>query len=390
MGQGAQIKIVGIEAVRALALGALYFGLAQARLDRADDAQRDLVLQFEDVVQRAVIALGPDMHSARRLDQLRGDPHAVPDLAQAAFKHIAYAELAADLLQINRAAFISKGRVAGDDVEPSEPRQPGDDVLDDTVDEILLLGIAAHIGERHHRNRWPVIKTKRILGPGVRRFRTWLGSLLDAVDAHRPRDVLDTVLTEIGKPDRQLFADLLAHRVADADLAGGGKRLDPRRDVDAIAKHVAFVDHDVAEVDADAKANALALRQIGVAVLHPPLHDDRATHRIDDRGELDQHAVAGGLKDAPAVLIDQRVDQFTPVRLESGERLFLVRPHQPRIFDDIGAEDRRQPPLNPFLRQSPPSFNRRAIRGVPAGAAHRRSAPRSRLGRCGTSRSRRR
>ena len=96
-----------------------------------------------------------------------------------------------------------------------------------------------------------------------------------------------------------------------------------------------------------------ALRQIGVAVLHPPLHHDGAAHGIDDRGELDQHAVAGGLEDASAVLVDQRVDQFAPMALQSGERLFLVRPHQPRIFDDIGAEDRRQPPLYPFLLHAP-------------------------------------
>ncbi len=138
----------------------------------------------------------------------------------------------------------------------------------------------------------------------------------------------------------ELFADLLAHRGADADFAGSRKRFDPRRNVDAVAEHVAFVDHDVAEVDADAEANALAIREVGVSVLHPPLHNDGAAHGIDDRGELDQHAVAGGLEDAAAVLIDQRIDQFTPMTFENGERLLLVRPHQPRIFDDIGAEDR--------------------------------------------------
>ena len=164
---------------------------------------------------------------------------------------------------------------------------------------------------------------------------------------------------------------------------GCGKRLDPRRDVDAVAEHIAFVDHDVADIDADAKANALALRQIGVAVLHPLLHDDGAAHGVDDRGELDQHAVAGGLDDASAVLVDQRIDQFTPMALEDGERPFLVRAHQPRIPDDIGAEDRRQPPLYPFLHQSPPPLTG-VIPGARAGAARRRSAPKSRRGRYGT------
>src|SRR6516165_8278680 len=44
MGQGTQVEIVGVEAVRTLALSPLDLCLAQARLDRANDAQRDLVL----------------------------------------------------------------------------------------------------------------------------------------------------------------------------------------------------------------------------------------------------------------------------------------------------------------------------------------------------------
>src|ERR1700730_6487790 len=106
MRQGAQVEIVGVEAVRAFALGALDFGLAQAGLDRADDAQGDLVLQFEDVSARAIVALGPDMRAADRCDQLRGGPHAVAGLAQAAFEDIAHTELATDLLHIHRSALV--------------------------------------------------------------------------------------------------------------------------------------------------------------------------------------------------------------------------------------------------------------------------------------------
>jgi len=191
------------------------------------------------------------------------------------------------------------------------------------------------------------------LFPILRSARVRLGSLLDPVDADRPRNILDAMLAKIGEPDRQLFTDLLAHRVADTDLARCRERFDPRRHIDAVAKHVAFVDYHVAEVDADAKADALALRQIGIAVLHPPLHDDRAAHSVDDRGELDQHAVSGGLEDASAVLADQRVDQSAPMALQSGERLFLICAHQPRIFDDIGTEDGGQSPFYSFLLHAP-------------------------------------
>jgi hypothetical protein len=41
--------------------GALDVGLAQFWFDRAGDAGRDLVLQLENVVERAVEAFGPDV-----------------------------------------------------------------------------------------------------------------------------------------------------------------------------------------------------------------------------------------------------------------------------------------------------------------------------------------
>ena len=84
----------------------------------------------------------------------------------------------------------------------------------------------------------------------------------------------------------------------------------------------------------------LSAGDTGVALGHRLLHLDRAAHRIDDAGELDQQAVAGGLDDAAVVLGDLRVDQLAAERFEPFERAFLVRPHQPRIARHIGGEDR--------------------------------------------------
>ena len=79
------------------------------------------------------------------------------------------------------------------------------------------------------------------------------------------------------------------------------------------------------------------------------LRRDRAAHRVDDAGELDQEPVAGGLDDAAAVLGDHRVGEFAPDRLEGGKRALLVLAHQPRVSGDIGRQNRRQPALDPLL-----------------------------------------
>jgi hypothetical protein len=169
------------------------------------------------------------------------------------------------------------------------------------------------------------------------------------VRSRRPVNILDAVLAHIDEADRQLLADLFSHRGADADLARFGERLQPRRYIDAVAEDVAFVVDDVAEIDADAEADAFSLRPISVAVCHSLLKDDGTAQGVNDRGELDQDAIASGLEDASAMLGDQRIDQFTPIAFEGGQGSLFVGPHQPRISGDIGAEDRGQPPLYRFL-----------------------------------------
>jgi len=89
---------------------------------------------------------------ARGLDQLAGDADAAGGAADAAFEHIAHAELAADLADIGGFPFVGKARIARDDKQPFDARQARDDVLDHAVDKIILLRVAAHIGKRQDRD----------------------------------------------------------------------------------------------------------------------------------------------------------------------------------------------------------------------------------------------
>ena len=101
-----------------LALRALNFSRHNARRDCPDDAVGDLVLYRENIFERAVVAVCPDMVAGGRVDQLRGNAHAIAGLAHAAFEHVAHAELAADLPHVD-VALVGEGRVAGDDEQPA-------------------------------------------------------------------------------------------------------------------------------------------------------------------------------------------------------------------------------------------------------------------------------
>src|SRR6266481_1802498 len=105
VGQGAQIEVIGVEAVRPFAPRALDLALPQRRLDHTGDADRDLVLKLENVFQRAVEAVGPQMGAGESVDQLRGDAHATAGLANRAFEHVADTELAADLFHVDGLPF---------------------------------------------------------------------------------------------------------------------------------------------------------------------------------------------------------------------------------------------------------------------------------------------
>src|SRR5712692_2494910 len=145
MPQPALISGPGIKAFGRPAHRALSLSLGNGRSDGNCYCLGDLVLHRKDVREIAVVALGPDVVAGFGLDQLRGDADAVAGFTQAAFEHVAHAKLAPDLAKVRGFALVGKARIAGDDEEPRQPRDRGNDLLDDAVDEILLLGIAAHV-----------------------------------------------------------------------------------------------------------------------------------------------------------------------------------------------------------------------------------------------------
>ena len=157
----ALVELVGILAVLRPLGDALALEFEEFRLDRAGDRADDLVLQFEQIGQVAIVPLGHDVVVGVGPDQLRRDPHPMPRFAHAAFEHIAHAQLLADLLDVDGLALVGEGRVAGDHREGAPAGEQRDDVLGDAVGEKFLLRIVAEIGERQYRDRAVIIENRR-------------------------------------------------------------------------------------------------------------------------------------------------------------------------------------------------------------------------------------
>jgi hypothetical protein len=166
----------------------------------------------------------------------------------------------------------------------------------DPFRKILLLGIAAHVGERQHGDRRFLLRRLRGGSRGSRNI-TWLGGVRaeqDAMGAHRPGDVLDLLLAHVLEREIELVSHLIAHDAAGTDATRLRQGFEAGRDVDPVAIDVGAVDDDVADVQPDAKFDAAFRRYSDVAIGHLALDIDGAAHRVDDTGELDEDAVAGG------------------------------------------------------------------------------------------------
>jgi hypothetical protein len=111
-----------------------------------------LVLDRENVVDGAIVPFGPEMRAVRRVDQLRRDPDPGPAPTYAALENITHAKLLRRLADVDRTSFVDEAPIAGDDPKPVELRQSGDDVFNEAIAEILLLGVAAHVLKGQYGN----------------------------------------------------------------------------------------------------------------------------------------------------------------------------------------------------------------------------------------------
>jgi hypothetical protein len=158
---------------------------------------------------------------------------------------------------------------------------------------------------------------------------------------HRPalaERCFDALLAHVLKGAIELVAHLIPDDPADADPARLGECLQSRRNIHSVAVNVAVaLDDHVAEVDTDAELNPLLSL---IALDHPALDLDGATHAIHNAGKLRQKTVAGVLYGAPPVLADLRLDQLLEVRFEPFVRPLLIRSHKPTVARHVGGQDR--------------------------------------------------
>src|SRR5262249_54295799 len=106
VGPGSQRDLVGAHILRSPTQRAGLLRGGDRWRERRDDRAGPLLRGPEDIFEHPAIAFGPDMRAGLRLDQLGGYADSVAGAPDAALQHIANAELAPHLLDVDRPALV--------------------------------------------------------------------------------------------------------------------------------------------------------------------------------------------------------------------------------------------------------------------------------------------
>ena len=136
--------------------------------------------------------------------------------------------------------------------------------------------------------------------------------VVDDCSSDGTRDILQALLAGIDKVGRHLALHLSPDVLGNRDAAGLGDALDPRRDVDAIAKDILAVDDDVAYIDPDPKPDGIGFGTTGVVSPKLSLDFNSAGDGVHRACEFNECAVAHELDDTTRIGGYRRVDQITP------------------------------------------------------------------------------
>ena len=116
----------------------------------------DLALDGEDILQLAVVRLGPKRAPIGRIDQFGDDPHSVALFAHAAFEQVRHAQFFANCPAVVGLAFEQERRAAADDLETGNLGEDRDQFLRQAIGKIVIGGVPAGVDQWQHRDRFRI------------------------------------------------------------------------------------------------------------------------------------------------------------------------------------------------------------------------------------------
>src|SRR6185503_20681270 len=148
-----QIELVGFYVVGLTVGESSILRGGQLELEAIGDGAGDLVLNCEHVLELAVVTLGPDVITVADVDELRRDTHPVPGATHASFENCFDVELLTDLGDADWFSLESERRCPGRHLQRRNAGERIEDFFRNTVREVLVVAVRAHVGEWHYGDR---------------------------------------------------------------------------------------------------------------------------------------------------------------------------------------------------------------------------------------------
>src|SRR5262249_19498296 len=120
----------------------------QPYFQRLGDGARDLVLNGENILHLAIVAVRPQVVTILDVDQLRRHADLAAGLPDAAFQNGSYSQRRADLPNVLVLPLERERGGPGRDAKHLDLRQRVDDLFSHAVAEVIILSVGAHVAKR--------------------------------------------------------------------------------------------------------------------------------------------------------------------------------------------------------------------------------------------------
>ena len=165
----------------------------------------------------------------------------------------------------------------------------------------------------------------------------------------RSGDVFHLLLANIVEAVLDAVLDLIAHTPRDADPPRCSQTLKPRSDVHVIAEDAPISDHDITDIDPDAKLHSAFGCKRGVRFGKGLLNCNAAVNGINNARELSEHTITRAPDDMSTPSGYEAVDDGA-MRGQGGKRRFFILMHEATVALNVCCKDSSELPFGRWWR----------------------------------------
>ncbi len=160
----------------------------------------------------------------------------------------------------------------------------------------------------------------------------------NAIDPHRPSDVLYSLLSKIFETQTKFFLNLIKSCPRDTNTSSLCETLDSSRNIDAISVNIITLLNHITQIDSYAKLHPSVLWQLTISSLEFLLNLHCTLDRIHYATKLGQQTIPRNIYDATIKMLNE-VSHHIPISGQVLKGCNLILTHEAAVSLDICTQD---------------------------------------------------